>query len=285
MATHSTYVYDVDERSFATAVLERSHTVPVVVDFWAPWCGPCRILGPVLEKLAAQAAGQFELAKLNTDENPQLSQQFRIQGIPAVKAFKDGKVAAEFTGALPEPQVVAWLARLLPNQADQLAGRGDELAAAGHLNAAEDAYREALTLQPDHPAATIGLARTLAGRGAAGEAEALRLLKALPNDPRANQLRAEIGLRAAADGVDVGALEDRVAANPKDVAAQYDLGRALAAQGHYEPALDHLLAAVRLDRMHADDGARKAMLDLFSVLGEESPLTQTYRKRLSYLLF
>ncbi|HZQ38515.1 MAG TPA: thioredoxin [Dehalococcoidia bacterium] len=285
MATHSAYVFDVDERSFQSAVIERSRTLPVVVDFWAEWCGPCRMLGPVLERLAEEHAGAFELAKLNTDENPRISQAFRIQGIPAVKAFRDGRVVDEFVGALPEPRVRDWLQRFLPNEADTLAGRGDELAAAGHQNAAEDAYREALGHTPGHAVATIGLARILAGRGEAGEAEALRLLAALPADPRANQLRAEIGLRKAGGGADLAELERRVQENPRDPAAQYELGAALAAQGQYEPALEHLLESVRRDRTWNEDAARKAMIDLFNVLGEESSLTQSYRKQLSYVLF
>jgi putative thioredoxin len=285
MATHSAYVFDVDERSFQSAVIARSRTLPVIVDFWAEWCGPCRMLGPVLERLAEEHAGAFELAKLNTDENPRISQAFQIQGIPAVKAFKDGRVIDEFVGALPEPRVRDWLQRILPNEADALAARGDELAAAGHQNAAEDAYREALSHTSGHAAATIGLARVLAGRGEMGEAEALRLLSALPADPRANQLRAEIGLRKAGSGADLTELERRVAENPRDPAAQYELGAALAAQGRYEPALEHLIESVRRDRSWNEDAARKAMLDLFSVLGEESPLTQSYRKQLSHLLF
>jgi putative thioredoxin len=285
MATHSAYVFDVDERSFQSAVIERSRTVPVVVDFWAEWCGPCRMLGPILEQLAEQHAGAFELAKLNTDENPRIAQAFRIQGIPAVKAFKDGRVVDEFVGALPESRVQEWLQRFLPNEADALAAQGDELAAAGHQNAAEDAYREALSHRPDHAAATVGLARVLAGRGEPGEVEALRLLSALPADPRANQLRAEIGLRKAGGDADLEGLERRVQENPGDAAAQYELGAALAAQGRYEPALEHLLESVRRDRTLNDDAARRAMIDLFNVLGEESPLTQTYRKQLSYVLF
>ncbi|HLZ73080.1 MAG TPA: thioredoxin [Dehalococcoidia bacterium] len=285
MTTHSAYVFDVDERSFQSDVIERSRSVPVVVDFWAEWCGPCRMLGPVLERLAEQHAGAFELAKLNTDENPRIAQAFQIQGIPAVKAFKDGRVVEEFVGALPESRVLDWLQRFLPNEADALAARGDELAAAGHQNAAEDAYREALAHTAGHAGATIGLARVLAGRGEVGEAEALRLLSALPADPRANQLRAEIGLRTAGGGADLAELERRVAENPGDAAAQCELGTALAAQGRYEPALEHLLESVRRDRTLNDDAARRAMLDLFNILGEESPLTQTYRKQLSYVLF
>ncbi|MHB8577940.1 MAG: thioredoxin [Dehalococcoidia bacterium] len=288
MTAHSsTFVFDVDEQSFQTAVLDRSRTVPVVVDFWAPWCGPCRQLGPILERLAMESGGQFELAKLNTDENPNISQSFGIQGIPHVIAFKDGKPANQFTGALPEPQVRAFVAKLLPSEADRLTEQGEELAAAGHFNAAEDAFRAALQKQAVHPRAAVGLARILAERGEPDEAEALRVLSSYPNDAQANQLRASIGLRKAGaeSGGDRRALEERVANTPQDVAARYELGLALAAEGQQEQALLQLLEVVKLDRAFNDDAGRKSMVDLFSVLGEESPLTQTYRKKLGYLLF
>jgi putative thioredoxin len=283
MTTHSKHVYDVEDATFQAAVIDRSHTVPVVVDFWAPWCGPCRQLGPLLERLADQYDGQFELAKLNTDENPSTSQAFRIEGIPAVKAFKDGRMVTEFTGALPESQVRAFLTRILPSEADRMAQRADELAAAGHVNAAEDSYREALSKQAVHSGAAVGLARLLANRGE--EDEALRILSTYPNDASANQLRAEIGLRKANGSTDRKELEERLAADPKDVEANYQLGMALAAEGDYDPAFEHMLAVVRLDRGYGEDAGRKAMLDLFNLLGDESPLTQRYRKQLSYLLF
>lgn len=282
MATPS-IVRDVDELTFAQDVIERSRTVPVVVDFWAPWCGPCRLLGPMLEAAVTSYGGQIELAKLNTDENPALAEQFGIEGIPAVKAFVDGRLATEFTGALPEPQVRAFLQSLLPSKADQLAESAARLAYAGDQDGAERAYGEALVQDSAHRAANIGLALLLIARGE--EDEALKLLQRLPGDPEATRLRSEISLRRAAGDVSIADLQARVTADPTDVDALYRLAVALAAQQQYEQALEYLLEVVRRDRAYQDDGGRKMMLEIFALLGDSNPLTQRYRRQLSSILF
>lgn len=282
MTANSAHVRDVTEATFASDVIERSKQTPVVVDFWAAWCGPCRVLGPVLERLAAEADGGFELVKVDVDTNPRLAQQYRVQGIPAVKAFRDGQMVNEFTGALPEPQVRAWLRGIVPSEADRQAARGQAAEDGGDPATAELAYREALMHDGAHPAASIGLARILAGRGETAEAE--ELLRPFPADPAAQRVRAQIKLRAAATA-DPVALRARIEANPRDVAAHYKLGMALAAEDAYTAALDHLLEAVKIDRKHANDSARKAMLDLFTLLGDDDPRTRDYRRRLSSVLF
>ena len=282
MTTHGA-VRDVGDADFDSAVIQHSYEAPVVVDFWAPWCGPCRMLGPILERLADEADGDWELVKVNTDENPHVATQYRIQGIPAVKGFKDGRVVAEFTGALPEPQVRAFLQKIVPSEADRLAASAAEMEREGYPATAEDRYREALAKDANHARAAVGLARVLAQRGDAQEA--LSLLDRHPADPEGQKLRAEIALKQSGGGADIAALEARVAADARDAASRYELGRALAARGEYEPALRHLLETVKLDRALDEDGARKAMLDIFALLGDEDPRTQTYRRMLGSVLF
>ena len=283
MQTHDSPVRDVTDAEFDTAVLHRSHQRPVVVDFWAPWCGPCRQLGPVLERLAAESGGTWELVKVNIDHNPGVAARYRVQSIPAVKGFRDGEMVAEFLGAVPELQVRAFLTHLLPTEADRLAGEGEELETCRYLATAEDRFTAALAQDPNHPRAVVGLARVLAAREAI--AEALTVLSRLPADPAARALRAQLALRHATGNADTDALEARLRENPRDAAAHYDLGRALAAREEYERALDHLLKAVTLDRTLDNDGARKAMLDIFAVLGDADERTRLYRRQLSMVLF
>jgi putative thioredoxin len=281
--TTSAFIHDVEERTFEQTVLDRSRHIPVVVDFWAPWCGPCRLLGPILESLVGSYGGRIELAKLNTDENPNIAARYRIEGIPAVKAFRDGAVQSEFTGALPEPQVRAFLQKLLPSEADELADAAVRLAYAGDAAGAEATYRRAIVQDGSHRAANLGLARLLLARDA--EDDALKLLANLPADPEATRLRAEIALKRAGGAADLDALRTRLAGDKRDVDAHYHLGMALAAQGAYEEALEHLLDVVRLDRSYQEDAGRKALIDIFALLGDADPLTQTYRRRLANLLF
>jgi len=286
----NTVVKDVSTDTFEADVIAASRARPVVVDFWAPWCGPCRQLGPLLERLAAVAGGAWMLVKIDVDQNGQLAARYGVQGIPAVKGFRDGRIAAEFVGAQPELMVRRFLDRLLPSPADEAAARGDRLAAAGDDAAAEDAYRQALALQADHPRAALGLGllREAAGR----PDEALKLLATLP--PKSAQGReaapvvARLRLQNDAPGAGASALAEAEATlrrDPRDPASNLRVGQALAARGAYDEALPRLLAVVEKDKTFQDGAARSAMLAIFDALGPDHPLTQEYRRKLASALY
>jgi putative thioredoxin len=280
------FVVDVTEKEFAAAVLDRSSKLPVVVDFWAPWCGPCRTLGPVLERLAKLHDGAFVLAKVNIDEAPQVAESFGIRSIPAVKAFRDGGVVAEFVGAQPEAVVQRFLESVLPSDADRLAAEAEEFASRGHENAAEERYLAALEKDARHGRALVGLAELLAGRG--DTAKALALLERVSGGSeitkRAERLAAATRTRAAG-AADLDGLRAKANADPGDLAAHLELGKGLSAAGRYEEALGELLAVVRRDPQFAEEAARKTMLDIFALLGPSDPLTQKFRGELARALF
>jgi len=284
--TSERYIVDVGDRDFEAAVLVRSREVPVVVDFWAPWCGPCRTLGPVLERLAAEHAGAFVLAKVNVDEAPAVAQAFRIQSIPAVKGFRDGALVAEFVGAQPEAAVRQFLSALLPSPAEHLAREGEARATAGDAAAAAGLFARTLEQEPRQARALLGLARIHAAEHRPAEALALleRVPPGTPTAREAERLAAELRMRADGQG-DEASLRARLAADAGDLDARLRLGRLLAAVGRYEEALRELLEVVRRDRSFADDAARKAMIDVFEVLGPQDPLTERFRGELAQALF
>jgi putative thioredoxin len=277
-------VIEVNEHDFAAQVLQRSQTTPVVVDFWAPWCGPCRTLGPTLERLAGEAKGGFILAKINVDNNQRLAQSFGVQGIPAVKAFRDGRVVDEFTGALPESQVRAWLKKLAPAPANSAFEAALALEERDPAEAAAR-YRMALGDDPDNVDALVGLGRLLVLQGDAEGAEALRQV---PSDtPQYAQAQAWLALAnffAQANGHTSETLSSQVTANPNDLEARYQLAARLASQRQYGEAIGQLLAIVERDRAFRDDAARKTLLALFEALGDD-PLVTSGRRRLANALF
>lgn len=281
----SPHVIEVTEETFEKEVIERSQQVPVVVDLWAPWCGPCRTLGPLLERLATEYAGQFVLAKINVDENPLIAQAFRVQSIPLVVAIRNGQVVGQFLGAQPEPKVRDFLAALLPSDADRLAAQAAARLAAGKVAEAEALFRKALEQDPRSGSALVGLARILLQRGE--EEEATTLLDRVEPGPwrtEADRLLAELRLKQV-EAADEATLRQRLAENPGDLAARLELGKLLAARGQYREALEELLEVVRRDRNFQDQAARKAMLDIFQVLGSGNELVEHYRSELAKILF
>jgi putative thioredoxin len=268
MATVSPNVIEVTDQTFATAVLEESKTRPVVVDFWAGWCQPCRLIGPVLERLADEAKGDFLLAKLDVDANPQASNAFRIQSIPAVKAFRDGRLVDEFIGAIPEQAIRQWLAGVVPSEADHLVIEGEEAEQQGRVGEAERLYRKALEREPGHVGALLGRGRLAASRGEVDEAREL-LLPLRPN-PEAERL--------------LTAMEVSEWAEPGGNGNEpVPWGQRAAAEGRYREALEAFLVEIQSGE-HRDE-ARDAMLKVFAVLGDDDPLTVEYRRKLAMALY
>lgn len=282
----SDWTTDVNEENFEEAVLERSAEVPVLVDFWAEWCGPCKVLGPVLEKLAGEYGGAFVLAKLNVDENPNLAAMFGIQGIPAVKLFRAGELASEFTGALPEPMVREFLAKFLPTAADKQAAAAADLEAEGKVDEAKVAYQAILESDPNHAGALLGLGRLAMDAGDNETAlDYFEQISIVAEERKeADRLIARLQLQSGAVE-DLKALRIKVAAEPSNVEARFELAQALAGVEKYQEALDEFLKVIKADRGFQDDGARKAMVQIFEVLGSDHPLTDKYRSELAKVLF
>jgi putative thioredoxin len=276
-------VFDVDHATFATSVIARSHQVPVVVDFWAAWCGPCKTLGPMLESAVEARGGEVLLAKVDVDANQELAQRYRVQGIPQVIAFRDGEVVDSFTGVVPAERLTAFLDGLRPSAADEALAHARTLTG----DDAEAALRDALALDPAHREAALALAEHIVARD---PHEALELVRAHRPDPRAEAVitRAEL----ARDGGDdaealhdrIEALRNRVEAGDADGAALLELGRALAARDEHDEAIDRLLAAIEVGD-DAREAAREQLVALFGVLGADDPRVTAARPRLARALF
>jgi putative thioredoxin len=285
--TVANWIYDVRPEQFARLVLQRSQERPVVVDFWAPWCPPCRALGPLLERLVRERRGEILLAKVNVDEAPELALQYGAEAIPLVVAFRDGRPVGQFLGLLPEEQIRQFLEAIGPTEADRLARQAQELEQKNPAEA-ERLYRQALAADARHEAATVGLARLLVARGQDDEARQLLAEAAVSGEHAAEveRLNGLLALRQLAQGLEEEAtLRRRLEAEPANAELRYQLGVRLAAAGRYEEALQLLLAAAEASPSLANSKVRPAMIQIFNVIGPQSPLANDYRNRLMALLY
>lgn len=291
-AAADSLVVDTTTQGFMKDVIEASRTQPVLVDFWAPWCGPCKQLTPVLEKVVRTAKGKVKLAKMNIDQHPAVAGQLGIQSIPAVIAFVNGQPVDGFMGALPESQVTGFIERLIKDKlggdsTDQLKAGEEALAARDYAGAA-NVFAQILAQDSTNIPALAGLARSHVGAGNLDMAK--QTLDMVPETKRGDTAYAaaraaiELAEQTASLGP-ISELEARVAANPADHQARFDLALALNAKGNREGALDHLIEIVKRDRKWNDDGARKQLVQLFDAWGPTDEMTVNGRRRLSSVLF
>ncbi len=278
----SDFDLDVNLADFQQNVLEESRHRPVVVDFWAPWCGPCKSLKPILEKLAAEYGGKFLLVKVNSDDNQELATRYGVRGIPSVKAFINGEPVDEFSGALPEDEVRVFLDRLLPSPAEDMRGQAAGLRAAGDASGALQKLADASRLDPAHVGVRLDATEIMLDLGEADEAR--RLLGNLTDDadPRVAQLRARLQFMGEM-GEDEAALTARVAKNENDLEARLKLANLHVASGRYEAGMDQLLEIIGRDRGFEDDVGRKTLLSVFDLLAGD-PLVSQYRRKLASVL-
>jgi putative thioredoxin len=300
----SPHIKDSGLATFAADVLEQSRSVPVIVDFWAPWCGPCKTLGPSLEAAVNAADGAVKLVKVNIDENPEIAQQLRIQSIPTVYAFRDGQPVDGFMGAIPDSQVKAFVAALAngaghdhdhhhghggPEHTAEVLAVAAEALAAGDIALAAQAYGHVLQDEPGNPQAVAGLARAYLKGGDLERAKTTLQMVSQEGaqDEAIRAVEAELKLKEAPppESGATAALRARLAADPKDHQARYDLAMALDASGDRDGALAELLELVRLDRKWNEEAGRKQLVTLFEAMGPTDPRTIEARRKLSGLLF
>ncbi|HUF20913.1 MAG TPA: thioredoxin [Burkholderiales bacterium] len=284
----SAFAVDVTIDNFEQEVIEASKSIPVVVDFWAPWCGPCRVLKPILEKFAAEYAGKFKLAKVNSDENQELAAAYGIRSIPDVMGFRDGKPVSHFLGAVPESQVRAFIDSLIPSPSEKERVRARELRAAGDAQGAISALRVALELDTANEDARLDLAELLIEQKQLDEAQSLleAVKPHIDRDERIATLRAALTFaRSTESGLGETELKTKISDNPSDLEARLALANIFAGARRYTEALDQLLEIVRRDKTWRDGQARKQILAIFKLAEGQPELVSEYRRALASALY
>lgn len=275
----SEYILDVSEATFESDVLMQSHQVPVVVDFWAPWCGPCKMLGPLLERLAIEGGGAILLAKVNVDENPGLSIRYGVQGIPAVKAFVNGEVKSQFVGAQPESIVRRFVSELAPSESEIALSEGKSLLATRHWSEAENAFREILLEDETNSSAALGLLKSLLMQGKGGEAYTV-----IGSFPAGTEWAAAEKLKPLASFMaEVEENGPRPEDDPQE--AEFFQSARLIVKGNLPAAMDGLLDLLRFDKKYRDGEPKALLLAIFELLGDDDPMTREYRNELASILF
>ncbi|WP_312148260.1 thioredoxin [Brevundimonas sp.] len=284
-------IKDGTDASFMTDVIEASKHQPVIVDFWATWCGPCRTLGPALEKAVRGAKGAVKMVKIDVDANPAYAGQLRVQSIPTVYAFVNGQPVDGFQGAVPDSQIKTFIDKLtggagVNTDVEQLLSLGEESLSLNDLGGAAQAFAHVLTMEPDNQKAIAGMARVYLAEGDAEQArQTIAMAPADSTDPMVQSVRAQLSLAASAPTGATAELEAKIAADPNDHQARYDLSLAQASAGDLGGAVDQLLAIVKADREWNDQAARKQLLTVFEAAGATSEVARDGRRRLSSILF
>lgn len=282
------YIFDVEESNFQSVVVENSHKLPVLVDFWADWCQPCQSLIPILHKIAEDFAGQIVLAKVNSDQQPALVQQYGVRSLPTVKLFVNGEVVDEFTGALPESEILTKLDKYLQHESDTLLAAAVAEFEQGNIEAAIEYMRQAAESDPENPRVLITYARVLLEHKKSDVLKAFieNLSPTMQALPDIAAVRAQLDITAQiGEGVQIEDLLARIEADEKDSKTREQLSALYVTRGEYALALEQLLEIMKRDRAYNDDAGRKGLLNLFEMLGPENPLTTEYRRKMSSLLF